>query len=503
MSKETLRAGFPSIQAEPKVSYGSTSHDDNKEDEDTKIIEGDGADYIDKLLSEIGFGAFQLIAFFMVGVSYMGFISQTLTFSFASIDLTNQWKLNAVMYSLVSVTTCATNIIGEVVCGYAADSYGRFWPYLVSLLVLTVFIAASAFSPTFYIFLALRSLAALGTGGLMVLMNPTLVEFLPVRNRGSSAILTGVIQAFGSCIAGGFAWWLIPTYKSNGWRYYILFTAGVTGLAFLFRVVFYFESLRYLVSKGKATAAWKLLKIISRLNRRRIEEITTQEEFNKNIAITQNRVSSHTSASFISSMKTFLTIFKQPYLRRTLCLLLIYNTQDIAYFGSTLFLPYSLQILGADPYFVAFVGFVAQIPGIALMAIIVEWPKIGRLNALRFFSLLSAVSFFLFGFIQNEIATPVLTVIVYFSIIPNQPLVMTYISESFPTEVRVKVIALMTTVSAMNGFWTPFVCGYMADMMKVYSWLSSVVWGSVFLIQFLVSLILRHETRGKSLDDNL
>lgn len=499
VNERTLLKPGPSIQTEQKIYNGS----------ETKTTAKDSAcDYIDNVLSEIGFGTFQVLAFFMVGVSYMGFISQTLTFSFSSIDLTDLWKLNGVQYSLVSVTTCGTNLIGEAVGGYIADRYGRFWPYVISLLILTVFIAASAFSRTFYTFLIFRSLAAVGTGGLMVLMNPTLIEFLPIKNRGSSTILTGIIQAFGSCIAGGFAWWLIPGYdKHHGWRYYILFTAGVTCLAFLFRIVFYFESPRYLISKGKADAAWKLLKIIGRLNRRRIEEITSQEEFIKNVTSTQTLAcskSKHTSSTlgFISSMKTFLIIFKRPYLRRTLLLLIIYNTQDIAYYGSTLFLPYSLQILGADPYFIAFVGFVAQIPGIALMAIIVEWPLIGRLNALRFFSLLSAISFFLFGFIQNQIATPVLTVVVYFSIIPNQPLVMTYISESFPTEVRVKAIALMTVVSAMNGFWTPFVSGYMADMMKIYSWLSSVVWGSVFLFQFLVSLLLKHETRGRSLQDN-
>ena len=456
--------------------------------------------YVDRLLSEIGFGNFQVIAVFLAGMTYVAYISQTLTFSFASIDLINLWDLNGVLYSLVSVVTCVTNLVGEVLCGYIADKYGRFWPYVGNLFILMCFIAASAFAKTFPLFLAFRAIAAIGTGGLLVLVHPTLLEFLPIKNRGTLTVLTGLMQAVGSCIAGGFAWWLIPNYD-NGWRYYILFTAGVIAIALAFRVLFYFESPRYLVSKGELNGAWKLFSLISRINRKEIEQITSKKEFFDNVShpdLVKNSVASKPNDS---SLKNFLKIFRKPYLRTTLCFLVIYNTQDIAYFGSTLFMPYSLKVLGADPYFIAFVGFTAQIPGIALMAIIVEWPEVGRLRALRFFSVLSAASFFVFGFVQNEIATPILTVIVYFSIVPNQPLIFTYISESFPTEVRVKVLALVTTVSSMNGLWTPFVIGYRADMMKVYSWLSSVVWGSLFLLQFFFSLILTHETRGKSLSD--
>ena len=477
-----------SIQS-PAVNYGTSK--------ESPSIESPN-EYIDRILTGIGFGLFQVIAFLLAGVVYVAYISQTLTFSFASIDLMKEWNLNGVMYSLVSVVTCATNLIGEVGCGYFADKYGRFLPYTLCLFILGAFICASAFAERFVTFLALRAVAAIGTGGILVLINPTLIEFLPVHNRGISTILAGVIQSLGSCIAGGFAWWLIPRY-TNGWRYYILYTAGITGIAFLFRLLFFMESPRYLVSRGRADRAWKVFSTIARVNGKRIEDITNKDEFTKTVQT--NPLQNDSSNS--SSLGNFLKIFKQPYLRRTVCFVVIYNTQDIAYFGCTLFLPYSLQVLGADPYFIAFVGFTAQIPGIVLMAIIVEWPEVGRLRALRFFSILSAVSFFIFGFVQNEIATPVMTVFVYFSIIPNQPLVMTYISESFPTEVRVKVLALVATVSAINGFWTPFVIGYMADMMKLYSWLPSVVWGSVFFVQFLFSLVLNHETRGKSLQDNI
>ena len=62
-------------------------------------------------------------------------------------------------------------------------------------------------------------------------------------------------------------------------------------------------------------------------------------------------------------MKRFDLILQPPNLRRTVLLLIVFSTQLSTYYGSTVFLPYNLQIVGVDPYFVSFVGFLAQIPG--------------------------------------------------------------------------------------------------------------------------------------------
>ena len=62
----------------------------------------------------------------------------------------------------------------------------------------------------------LRAIASIAVEGAVVVMSPTLLEFLPVRNRGKVMVLVLLIEAVGSCVTGGLAWWLIPTYPKKG-----------------------------------------------------------------------------------------------------------------------------------------------------------------------------------------------------------------------------------------------------------------------------------------------
>ena len=453
--------------------------------------------YVDSVITRIGFGIFQIIAFSLAGMAYISFIGEAFTFAFISIEVTREWKINAFMFSIASAITYPTNIIGEVFAGYIADRYGRIWPYAISLVITGLLVTASAFAPTFLIFVILRGLAAIGIGGIIVLTHPTMLEFLPVKNRGNVAILTGMIQAIGLCIAGGVAWWLIPHY-TRGWRYFIIYTGIVPLITAVFRLVFYIESPRFLVSQGKLERAWKVFSFMASVNGKEMNKLVTKEEFF--IQVNKLKVTDVQKEPLI---KKLFYIFRPPYLRRTVCLLVVYCLQVMSAYGTTLFLPYTLKVLGANPYFISFVGCLAQIPGIALMAIIVEWPKVGRRNTIRFYTALSVIFSFLFAFVQNEVATPVFTVLLYFSILPTLTAIITYITESYPTEIRVMVLAFIANITAVIGTGLPFAAGYLADQSKQHTWLSTTVWGVMFLIQFIVSLFLNHETQGRDLQDIL
>ncbi len=94
--------------------------------------------------------------------------------------------------------------------------YGRVWPYVIVLLQIAVFGLASAFSTSFAMLVILRDLVSVSVEGAIVVLYPTLVEFLPVRNRGKVMMLVTLVQAVGTCITGGLAWWLLPTYPEKG-----------------------------------------------------------------------------------------------------------------------------------------------------------------------------------------------------------------------------------------------------------------------------------------------
>lgn len=463
------------------------------------------ASVADDILNCIGFGSFQILAFCLAGLTYFGIACETLTFVFINIEVTSLWNLDAVTFAVLPAVTCAANVIGGLLFAYLSDKYGRVWPYATCMSVVSVFVAASAFSPSYSVLVIIRAMVSFGIGGILNLTHPMLIEFLPTRNRGKVAVLVGLVQAIGSCAVAGIAWWLVPNYK-RGWRYFIMATSIPSILSVIYRLLFHFESPRYLVSRGRCQEAWNTFSSMAKMNGKELTRTITREEFEAWMRILQQRAEDETNLSgklHSSLLSKFTYVFKPLYLRRTVCFVLVYCLHNLGFYGSTLFLPNVLQSLGVDPYFSLFTSFLAQIPGILLMSILIEWPEFGRLNTLRLFTALTTTFFFLFAFVQNVFTIPIFIVLIYFAMVPVQSLLFTYISESFPTVIRTMVLALVTVTDDLNGLWTPFASGFLEEQSVKSTWLFPVVWGSVFSLQLIVSFILKHETRGKTLQDSL
>ena len=461
-------------------------------------VEGNITGYVENVVSSIGFGLFQIIAFVLAGMTFVAYVCESLTFAFVGVQVTTLWKINNYVYASVPAATCITNLIGQVIFGYIADKYGRKWPYVCSLFLVGIFVAASSFANNFILFGVFRGIAAIGIGGIFVLKVPILMEFLPIRYRGIVTISTGLIESFVQCAVTGLAWWLVPTYP-KGWRYFIMASSVPSFVTGLF-LIFFIESPRYLVAHRKTEQAWKVFSFIARFNGKKLDAIVEKDQFFHQIDLLVDK-SNRNSKINTSSISKLSTIFKRPYRRRTVCFAIIFTIANCVPFNTTLFLPTYLTDLNLNPYFIVLVGVMAQIPGIALIAIIVEWPEFGRLNTLRIFTFLSIVSLLLFGFIQNVIATPVIIVLVYFSLVPAAGFLSTYMSESYPTEIRVMTVAFMTSIVSINGAWFPFVAGYAVDLSKHRTWISPVYLAALMMVQFIFTLILNHETRGKKLVD--
>jgi len=285
----------------------------------------------------------------------------------------------------------------------------------------------------------------------------------------------------------------------NGWRYLVIATALPSFFSTLYRLVFFIESPRFLIAKGRFAKARKTLSLMARMNGKNLNDFLPEEkEFQYSVSIETKK-----KETFVQSFSKFLTIFKPPYLKRTICLSIIYPTETITYYASALFFPAILkEQLGINnPYFTLFIGYLGQIPGILLMAIILEWARVGRLNSFRFFTLLSVVSFLLLAFVQTAVTIPVFMILIYFSLVPIIPLLYTYMSESYPTAVRTFALSFFNGLSAIGSIVMPFVSGYLSDVS--IPWLYPTVWAGLLLFQFVVSLFLRRETLGTNLTDTV
>ena len=195
--------------------------------------------------------------------------------------------------------------------------------------------------------------------------------------------------------------------------------------------IFPLQSPRFLIAKGRHKEARKVFEKMAQLNCKNLDDILPNDK--KIIDFSKDKNNAPVCAQFCRNLSS---LFKPPYLTVTILMSIINVTSMTAYYCSSVFLLQVLKEFGTDPYSASFVGYLGQIPGILLMAIIVEWRGVGRINSLRFFTLITIASWLLFAFVRNQIATPVLTIFLYFGMVPQISLVNTYLSEVYPTAIR-------------------------------------------------------------------
>lgn len=122
----------------------------------------------------------------------------------------------------------------QVIFGLLSDRYGRKWPLVGNLFLVSVLSLGTGFVKTFPQFLALRSLFGVGMGGIWGLASATALENLPVEARG---IASGVMQqgyAVGYLIAALVNLYLVP---HTTWRSLFWTGAGISAFAGFIRAL--------------------------------------------------------------------------------------------------------------------------------------------------------------------------------------------------------------------------------------------------------------------------
>ena len=439
---------------------------------------------LDGVISHIGFGPYQVVAFLLAGLTALAFGFEITVFSLIAESLRSQWGVDGIKLAILPSITGISNVIGGIFYGYLCDAYGRVWPYILAMTNIAVFSLASAFSPNYATFLCLRFVVSFGITGSIVLLFSALTEVLPVRNRGKVLVLIMLVGSLGICATGGLAWWLIPRYPTYGWRYLVIATAIPSFVVVPFRIIFPFESPRYLVARGDHKRAYKVLRRMAQFNRKELPFPLSAIE----------TLPSCTKSNLKTSCYKLGSVFKKVYLRTTVSLSIIYVAHTVAYYSLAIFTPTILGDLVQNSYFTAFIGYLGQIPGVILMSIIVEWKYVGRLNSMRFFILLAVSTLVLFAIIQNSVSVPVLTIFINFSTVPLTALMLSYMSEYYPTAIRGSALAYFNNLSALFGIFFPYLGGYATDVFSQLPWLFPSIWAVFYLVVLLVTFCLEQET---------
>lgn len=464
---------------------------------------------LDMLLNYAGLGKFHIPVFIIGCGGYFAFCCEIMLYMFLSAKLPHLWNLSNLQFAILPASSGIVNIIGGWTVGGLSDFLGRKWPFTVCTTLIAAFGLGSSFAQSFWVFLSVRAFVSFGIGGSCTCVFPFLLEYLPVSNRGKAMTSMTFCGALGACFAGGFAWWLIPTYPDNGWRYLTIACAVPNIFIIAVMLFFPYDTPQYLLHARKEDKLKRVIRTLLWCNGkkfhsdfgmdfdsvrivRNIQQLDVEKE---EMSI---EVKGRCCRFWDVGPLRALRLFGRPHTFKTIVITILWLCLATGYWGSSLFIPQYFLKIGVDPYFTIFVSFVAELPGIALLSIIIDWPRVGRINTIRAYSFLTAIFMIVFTFVRNLIVTSVFSVFVYFSMVPLYAVMYTYVPEAYPTQLRSTVVGYSVFASSIPNIVTPFLSGYLAANTIV--WLYPLVWSCVFGVMFLTSLCLRHKTVGRNLD---
>mmetsp|Transcript_4397 Transcript_4397/g.8812 ORF Transcript_4397/g.8812 Transcript_4397/m.8812 type:complete len:494 (+) Transcript_4397:56-1537(+) len=172
-----------------------------------------------------------------------------------------QWGLSLVEQQLISSTWFAFGILGFVLSGSVADTYGRRTALVIFALLHRIGDLLTFAAPSFQLLLVARGIAAVGGVGTFNVCYPLLVEYSPPKRRAKAKLLLGVAWN------AGVAYLVVVAFavRTLSWRYLGLAVApGIVATMWLLSCMP--ESPRFLLVQGRNAEARAALEAVAIAN---------------------------------------------------------------------------------------------------------------------------------------------------------------------------------------------------------------------------------------------
>ncbi|KAJ3756611.1 MFS general substrate transporter [Lentinula raphanica] len=184
---------------------------------------------------------------------WLAWTCDSIDFYSVSLSVTNlsaQFQRDTTDITRAITLTLLLRSVGAVLLGIISDRFGRKYPLVINLLVVSCLELGAGFVQNYSQFLILRSLFGIAMGGIWGLAASTSLENLPVEARG---LASGVLQegyAAGCLIAAIINLYLVPE-QSHSWRALFWCAAGISAFAACIRLCLP-ESRVFLLARANA-----------------------------------------------------------------------------------------------------------------------------------------------------------------------------------------------------------------------------------------------------------
>jgi MFS transporter, putative metabolite:H+ symporter len=208
---------------------------------------------------------------------------------------------------------------GTILFGMGSDRMGRRSAFVTMLLIYSLFTLAGAFASSATWLIVLRFFAGIGIGAELVVIDTYVSEMVPSAARGRYVAITQTTGFTAVPIAAILVRVLVPThFWIEGWRSVMVIGSLGSALAWYFRRRLP-ESPRWLESRGRHQEAEQVVAAL---------EAESLDGRAKSVVAAPTN-----SETAIAERPSFAELWRPPYRRRTIMLIIFHALQTIGYYG--------------------------------------------------------------------------------------------------------------------------------------------------------------------------
>ncbi|XP_074038898.1 organic cation transporter protein isoform X2 [Leptinotarsa decemlineata] len=376
--------------------------------------------------------------------------------------IATEWNLicdKEYLVKLAQTVTMLGILFGNMIFGYLSDRFGRRNPLVCAVIIQGMCGLSAAFSPWFSLFLVMRFLAALATGGTMITSFVLIMEIVGTQWRTVVGILYQIPFNLGHLLMP------LISYYQRDWR---SFQAAISAPSLALIIYFWIlpESPRWQLAMGNKESALKTLKNAAECNKLPTEKI--EENVDSYLECRKEKQTGQRKANILDLVRT-------PIMRMyTIAVGFNWLVCGLCFFGVSQFIG---QIAGNIFINVA-ISAVIQVPGTLVACWITKaW---GRKKTLIFADIVAGLSVLAIVLVPANTpwVTTTLASIGMFGLALSFPTVYIYSGELYPTVVRNLGVGTSSMFARIGSMVAPFI----ATLDTVEPWIPPIIFGIIPLI---------------------
>ena len=436
---------------------------------------------INDRLGNLPLGSFHYRLLVLMGSGIAFEALDTGLIAFVLAKMIGAWNLTPVQIGYIGSAGLVGMSFGAILSGTLADRVGRKKMFVATLVMYTIGTGLCGLSWNLESLLAFRFIVGAGVGGQPPVANALMSEYAPIKHRGKMLVLQNSGWAFGWLLSALIAYLIIPAY---GWQL-AFFIGAVPTLVVIYVWRILPESAMYLVSKGRNMEAHALVAKI---------------EQELGVPVGEPPTLAETPKLEVKKFG-FFDLWSPTYLKRSICLWILWFGMVFCYYGIFTWLP-SLLVKSGHTLLRSFEFLLymtlAQLPGYFTAAYLVD--KIGRKATMGSLLTVCAFAAYMFGGAKSATDIVLWGCIMSFCNLGAWGITHAYSAEQYPTHARATGVGWAAACGRTGGIIAPMIVGALMTGTDQYGAVFMMFTGVLALIAVNI-IFLGKETMNKSLDE--